>query len=106
MEPDPVKGAELGCSNVVRFPAADATMGTASTGGHGSPPLTRGRPRRTDDTDELISHAFFASSAAINCGTTVKMSPTTPKSAISKIGASASLLMATIVLAVCIPALC
>ncbi len=49
---------------------------------------------------------FFASSASISCGTTVNKSPTTPKSAIPKIGASASLLIATIVFAVCMPALC
>jgi hypothetical protein len=42
-------------------------------------------------------YAFFDSSAAINCGTTVKRPPTTPKSATSKTGASASLLTATIV---------
>ena len=47
-----------------------------------------------------------ASSSAINAGTTVNTSPTTPKSATSKIGASASLLMATIVPAVCMPARC
>ena len=52
-------------------------------------------------------HDFFrASRALISCGTTSKRSPTTPKSAISKIGASESLLMATIVFAVCMPARC
>lgn len=50
--------------------------------------------------------ALRASSAEITWGTTLKTSPTMPKSAISKIGASPSLLMATMVLAVCIPALC
>ena len=44
------------------------------------------------------------SSAA--CGTTLNRSPTTPKSASSKIGASASLLTATMVLEVCMPARC
>src|SRR5215469_16634024 len=39
-------------------------------------------------------------------GTTVNRSPTTPKSAISKIGASGSLLIAMIVFDVCIPARC
>src|SRR5699024_349126 len=39
-------------------------------------------------------------------GKTSNKSPTTPKSATSKIGASSALLMARIVLAVCIPAKC
>ena len=57
-------------------------------------------------TSPPIYAFFFASIAPISWGTTVKRSPTTPKSAISKIGASASLLIATIVLAVCMPARC
>ena len=48
----------------------------------------------------------FASIALTSWGTTVKRSPTTPKSAISKMGASASLLIAMMVLAVCMPARC
>src|SRR5699024_6648834 len=40
------------------------------------------------------------------CGRTWKRSPTTPKSTSSKIGASSSLLIATIVLEVCMPARC
>ncbi|SDS18534.1 hypothetical protein SAMN04489719_1738 [Agrococcus carbonis] len=51
-------------------------------------------------------YAFRASSAAITCGTIVNRSPTTPRSAISKIGAFASLSIATIVFAVCMPARC
>src|SRR5680860_1433568 len=47
-----------------------------------------------------------ASIAPISFGTTVKTSPTRPKSATSKIGTSASLLMAMIVFAVCIPDRC
>src|SRR5262249_27537453 len=41
-----------------------------------------------------------------SCGTTLNRSPTTPKSASSKIGASGSLFTAIIVLDVCMPARC
>ena len=44
--------------------------------------------------------------SSVACGSTFFRSPTTPKSTSSKIGASASLLTATIVLDVCIPARC
>src|SRR5215212_5167411 len=44
--------------------------------------------------------------ASVACGSTVNRSPTTPKSTSSKIGASSSLLTATIVLDVCMPARC
>src|SRR3954452_12656351 len=44
--------------------------------------------------------------SSVSCGATWNRSPTTPKSAISKIGASGSLLIATIVLDVCMPARC
>src|ERR1022692_540706 len=43
---------------------------------------------------------------SISCGTTENRSPTTPKSASSKMGASASLLTTMIVFEVCIPARC
>src|SRR5690606_37936560 len=41
--------------------------------------------------------------SSVSWGTTWWRSPTTPKSASSKMGASGSLLMATMVLAVCMP---
>jgi len=47
---------------------------------------------------------FFNSS--VRAGTTLNRSPTIPKSDIEKIGASASLLIATMFFDVCIPALC
>src|SRR5687767_5824137 len=59
--------------------------------------------------------AFFGRSAfqplrlvisSVACGSTVLRSPTTPKSTSSKIGASSSLLTATIVFDVCMPARC
>src|SRR5579862_5026693 len=50
--------------------------------------------------------AFRRWISAVRAGSTVNRSPTMPKSARAKIGASASLLMATIVLAVCMPARC
>lgn len=45
-------------------------------------------------------------SSSTTLGRTSNRSPTTPKSATSKIGASSSLLIATMVLAVCMPARC
>src|SRR5690606_37252051 len=44
--------------------------------------------------------------SSVACGSTVNRSPTTPKSTSWKIGASSSLLIATIVLDVCMPARC
>lgn len=76
----------------------------ASSGGQGSPPGVRGRPRRSEGV--VMSYFRRASRAWMSAGTTVNTSPTTPKSAISKMGASASWLMATMVLAVCMPARC
>ena len=49
---------------------------------------------------------FTAFNASVNSGTTLKRSPTNPTSATSKIGASASLLIATITLLSFIPAKC
>lgn len=75
-------------------------------GGHGSPPLCRGSPLRIVRPYVAMAYSFRADSELISCGTTWNRSPTTPKSAISKIGASGSLLIATMVLAVCMPARC
>src|SRR5690606_39125795 len=75
----------------------------------GRPGLAAGNPRQAPaQRTRAGGHAycFFCLRVSISCGTTVNRSPTTPKSAISKIGASGSLLIATIVLAVCIPARC
>src|ERR1700689_916704 len=44
--------------------------------------------------------------SSVSCGTTWDRSPTTPKSASSNIGASASLLITMMVLEVCMPARC
>jgi hypothetical protein len=71
-----------------------STTGVASTtasagalaGGHTLTPAMRGSPRRIAGRHQ----AFLASRAAISCGTTVNTSPTMPKSAMSKIGASPS----------------
>src|SRR3954454_13765617 len=53
------------------------------------------------------SGAYFrAVMSSVAAGTTVFRSPMTPKSASSKIGASGSLLMATMVFDVCMPARC
>jgi len=49
---------------------------------------------------------FRLVTSSVSRGTTLNRSPTTPKSEMAKIGASASLLMATIVLDVCMPARC
>ena len=47
-----------------------------------------------------------AATAFVSSGAMVNRSPTTPRSAMSKIGASPSLLTATIVFEVCMPARC
>jgi hypothetical protein len=60
-------------------------LGALAAGGHGSPPAMRGSRRSAGR-----HQAFLASRAAISCGTTVNTSPTMPKSAMSKIGASPS----------------
>ena len=54
----------------------------------------------------LAAQALRALTASVSAGATVKRSPTTPKVAISKIGASLSLLIAMIVFEVCMPARC
>ena len=73
-------------------------------------PPARVQPERLSSPGEDPSSPWhyprFASIADTSCGTTVRTSPTTPKSAISKIGASASLLTAMMVFAVCMPARC
>lgn len=84
-----------------------------STGAHETrepgDPGTQG-PRKNQGTripkapGPQIYLRFFSSSVA--CGATLNRSPTTPKSAISKMEASSSLFTATMVLEVCIPALC
>lgn len=83
--------------------------------GNGDHPTPRPRltPRRARQAGPHLRstvrrHAYCrrVSSALMSCGTTVNRSPTTPKSATSKIGASGSLSIATIVLDVCIPARC
>ncbi|SDS55510.1 hypothetical protein SAMN04489721_1515 [Agromyces flavus] len=84
---------------------ATKSPGASTAGGQGSPPRRRGSPLRRFRT-AATGQRFRSTSALISCGTTVKTSPTTPKSATSKIGASGSLLIATMFLAVCIPALC
>jgi len=100
-------GTAAGAASAVRSAVSTAPAGASAAGGHASPPGVRGSPRRTwRPYVATPAYAFRACRAAISCGTTVKTSPTTPKSAMSKMGASPSLFTATIVLAVCIPALC
>ena len=64
----------------------------------------RGAPPRSGGLVPGQPLRFLTS--AVACGSTVNRSPTTPKSTSSKIGASSSLLTATIVLEVCMPARC
>src|SRR6476620_290225 len=64
-----------------------------------------GGPRR-GDSDRGGPQPLAVLIASVACGRTAKRSPTTPKSTSSKIGASLSLLTATIVLDVCMPARC
>src|SRR3954451_7567039 len=63
-----------------------------------------GRPKATGPRASW-SYLRLAISS-VSCGATWNRAPTTPKSASSKIGASGSLLIATIVLDVCMPARC
>src|SRR5262249_13168190 len=63
----------------------------------------RERSRKIDGPD---AHARRCFTSSVSFGTISSRSPTTPKSANSKIGALPSLLMATIVPAPCIPTLC
>ena len=60
------------------------------------------RRRRTERAGQPLRLVTFSAAA----GSTVCRSPTTPKSTSSKIGASSSLLTATIVFEVCMPARC
>ncbi len=69
----------------------------------------RGGPHRLSTTaprDPRGTQPLRLAMASCSCGATLNRSPTTPKSAISKIGASGSLFTATIVFDVCIPARC
>src|SRR4051812_45025365 len=68
-----------------------------------------GRPTRCVDRPSyglLVRQPRRFLTSSVACGSTVNRSPTTPKSTSSKIGASGSLLIATIVLDVCMPARC
>ena len=66
------------------------------------------RPPRGPALDAYcaVAQPLRAVICSVAAGTTVFRSPTTPKSASSKIGASGSLLMATMVFEVCMPARC
>ncbi len=73
----------------------------------GRPGLSTRHARQTASQHPRRHGYFFrASRAAITCGTTANTSPTMPKSATSKIGASGSLLIATMFFDVCMPARC
>ncbi len=101
-------------------PSAGSGPAPAQRPSHGATPLHSGRRDDQDATalprDEATGRGGRVVRAAgqplrlpissVSCGATSNRSPTTPKSASSKIGASGSLLMATIVLDVCMPARC
>src|SRR6478672_11542442 len=70
---------------------------------HGARPATYVADRAPKG---VAAQPLAALTASVACGSTVNRSPTTPKSTSSKIGASSSLLTATIVLDVCMPARC
>lgn len=103
-------GAAAGASATDTAPvAATGVAAPAAFGasGHAAPPGVRGNPCRIRSEEKVDNgYAFSFSISSINAGTTVNTSPTTPKSAISKIGASASLLIAIMNFDVCMPALC
>ena len=64
----------------------------------------RGRVVRWNDSS--AAHPFRARTSSVSFGTIVWTSPTIPRSANSKMGAFASLLIATITFELCIPTLC
>ena len=66
----------------------------------------RGRRSVVEIHTHALPQPFRFSISCTAWGSTVCRSPTTPKSAIAKIGASPSLLTTTTVFEVCIPALC
>ena len=70
------------------------------------PGLTEPRRRHPGIASVGCQVPLRSFTASVSCGATLNRSPTTPKSAISKIGASASLFTATIVFEVCMPARC
>src|SRR5204862_1679770 len=62
---------------------------------------------RGDARGHVVSYApFFALIASVSLGTILCRSPTTPRSANSKIGAFWSLLIATMFSELCMPTLC
>ena len=66
----------------------------------------RERRRVVRRADAALFHPLRARTSSVSFGTIVCRSPTTPRSANSKIGAFGSLLIATIVFELCIPTLC
>ena len=64
------------------------------------------RVKRRREVGRLRHDPLRAFTSSVSFGTTSNKSPTTPKSASSKIGASGSLLTTMIVLEVCMPARC
>ena len=66
----------------------------------------RERRRVVRRADSALAHPLRAWTSSVSFGTIVCRSPTTPRSANSKIGAFGSLLIATIVFELCIPTLC
>ena len=66
----------------------------------------RERRRVVRRADAALAHPLRAWTSSVSFGTIVCRSPTTPRSANSKIGAFGSLLIATIVFELCMPTLC
>ena len=88
-------GATAGAATGAASRCAPSTTGAAPAAGQGSPPRSRGNPLRSMRPSMVTDHFFRSASALISCGTMVNTSPTTPKSATSKMGASGSLFTAT-----------
>jgi hypothetical protein len=101
-------GDRLTKASIARGPTAQHINGVVqagclnSTRENGRHPLTRAAPPATGSEDRQ----FLAFNASMSLGTTLWTSPTTPRSAIEKIGASLSLLMAMMFLAPFMPTMC
>ena len=75
-------------------------------GGRGDHLGRRERRRVVRRADAALAHPRRAWTSSVSFGTIACRSPTTPRSANSKMGAFGSLLIATIVFELCIPTLC
>ena len=111
-----VVDSELRVRGVEDLRVVDASVMPTLIGGNTNAPTMMIAERAADlvishrlkrfDLVESFVHQGSSQTACSSSGTSLNRSPTSPKSAISKIGASASLLIATIVPASLMPVRC